>query len=201
MFSEITTSWGSSSEVNTDYYCPAGLGLVRAAQASHSHYFTIPKPHLSIDFARAEGLKERFYSLSSQLEAERKDYYLQLEKQKRGSLEITDWLEWFLACLRRAIDGAESRVQNILFKSRLWNILNQIPVNERQQFIINLMLDDDFKGFMNTSKYAKLAKCSTDTALRDLQELKKRGILIQNSGKGRSTSYRLVENIRCRSVS
>lgn len=145
--------------------------------------------------ARADKTSYRFYSMSSQLALERKEYYNQLERQQRGTPEITGWLEWFLDCLGRAIANEEHTLTKIIFKSQLWNKINQNPVNERQRQIINRMLEDDFKGNMNTSKYAKLAKCSNDTALRDIQYLKGRGILIQNSGKGRSTSYRLPNEI------
>ena len=141
--------------------------------------------------ACADATQGRFYSLSSQIEAERKDYYDQLEKQQRSTLDITAWLTWFLDCLGRAISSSETTLGNVLFKAQLWDTINQKPVNERQRLIINRMLEDDFKGHMNTSKYAKLAKCSNDTALRDIQDLKERGIFIQNPGGGRSTSYRL----------
>lgn len=143
--------------------------------------------------ARADGTQDRFYSLSSQIEAERKHYYAQLEKQQRATPDITDWLSWFLDCLGRAISNAETTLGNVLFKVQLWDTINQKRVNDRQRLIINHMLEDDFEGFMNTSKYAKLAKCSNDTALRDIQELKERGIFIQNPGRGRSTSYRLPD--------
>jgi Fic family protein len=141
--------------------------------------------------ARADGTADRFYSLSSQIEAERKQYYEKLEAQQRATPDITGWLSWFLDCLGRAISNAETTLSNVLFKAQLWNTINQKPVNDRQRFIINRMLEDEFVGFMNTSKYAKLAKCSNDTALRDIQELKERGVFIQNPGGGRSTSYRL----------
>lgn len=144
--------------------------------------------------ARADNISERFYSLSTQIASERKDYYNQLEKQQRGSLDITGWLEWFLGCLGRAISNAEDALGDVLFKAQLWRKINQNPVNERQRLIINCMLVEDFKGHMNTSKYAKLAKCSTDTALRDIQDLKIRGIFIQNLSGGRSTSYRLPDD-------
>ena len=143
--------------------------------------------------ARADSTPERFYSLSSQIEAERKQYYDQLEAQQRSTPDITDWLSWFLDCLGRAISNAETTLGNVLFKAQLWDMINQKPVNDRQRLIINRMFEDDFEGFMNTSKYAKLAKCSNDTALRDIQELKKRGIFIQNPGGGRSISYRLPD--------
>ncbi|MYG83023.1 MAG: Fic family protein [Candidatus Dadabacteria bacterium] len=145
--------------------------------------------------ARADGMGDRFYSLSSQFESERKDYYDQLEKQERGTPEITGWLKWFLDCLGRTIANAENALSAVLFKAQLWEKINQQPVNERQRLIINRMLEYDFKGYMNTSKYAKLAKCSPDTALRDIQNLKSRGIFIQNPGGGRSTSYRLPDII------
>jgi Fic family protein len=142
--------------------------------------------------ARADNMSDRFYSLSTQFAAERKDYYNQLEKQQRSTPEITHWLEWFLDCLGRAISNAEETLGKVLFKAQLWNKINQQPVNERQRLIINRMLEDDFKGHMNTSKYAKLGKCSTDTALRDIQDLKARRIFVQNQGGGRSTSYRII---------
>ncbi len=145
--------------------------------------------------ARADGIAERFYSLSTQIEAERKDYYNQLELQQRATPDITGWLDWFLDCLGRAIRNAEKMLSAVLFKAQLWDKINQEAVNDRQRLMINRMLEDNFQGHMNTSKYAKIAKCSTDTALRDIQYLKARGILIQNAGKGRSTSYRLLETI------
>lgn len=143
--------------------------------------------------ARADGNRDRFYSLSSQIESERKDYYRQLEQQQRGTPEITAWLEWFLDCLGRAISSAETSLSKVCFKARLWDKIHSKPVNERQREILNRMLEDDFEGHMNTSKYAKMTKCSTDTALRDIQDLKERGVFIQNPGGGRSTSYRLPE--------
>ena len=141
--------------------------------------------------ARADGTSDRFYSLSTQIESERKDYYYQLERQQRSSLEITDWLKWFLDCLGRSILAAECTLSNVLFKAEFWAKINQKHINKRQNLIINRMLEDNFKGYMNTSKYAKLAKCSNDTALRDIQHLKEQNIFIQNPGGGRSTSYSL----------
>ncbi|MCY3675228.1 MAG: Fic family protein [Rhodobacteraceae bacterium] len=125
--------------------------------------------------ARADETKNRFYSLSSQIEADRKNYYEQLEKQQRSTPDITGWLTWFLDCLDRAIENSETTLSNVLYKARLWDTINQKPINNCQRLIINRMLEDGFKGFINTSKYAKMAKCSNDTALRDIQELKNRG--------------------------
>ncbi len=142
--------------------------------------------------ARADGMRDRFYSMSAQIEAERTIYYQQLERQQRNSVDITGWLDWFLDCLGRAISTAETMLSAVLYKAELWNIANRHVVNDRQRLILNKMLDG-FKGHMNTSKYAKLAKCSTDTALRDIRNLLTQGLLIQNTGGGRSTSYRLPD--------
>ena len=117
--------------------------------------------------ARADGMPERYYSLSSQIEAERKEYDDQLKRTQRGGLDITGWLEWFLGCLDGAIAAAETSLSRVLYKARLWERINEHPVNARQRLVINRMLEDDFTGFMNTSKYAAMAKCSRDTALRD----------------------------------
>jgi Fic family protein len=144
--------------------------------------------------AWAEGTKERFYSMSTQIEAEKKDYYLNLERSQKGEVDITTWLEWFLSCLGRAIAGAEDGLANVLRKAKVWErINNQSPVNERQRKVINRLLDG-FDGKLSTSKYAKLAKCSTDTALRDIGILIKQGVLVQEAGGGRNTSYRLAES-------
>ena len=142
--------------------------------------------------SQSDGTSDRFYSLSSQIEAERREYYRQLEAAQHGDLDITRWLTWFLGCLDRAIGNAEKSLAGVLHKARLWQRINLRPVNDRQRDVINHMLGE-VEGFLTTSKYAKLAKCSQDTALRDIRELLKRGIIVQNPGRGRSTSYRLVE--------
>lgn len=143
--------------------------------------------------ARAEGTSERFYSMSAQIEAERKQYYLSLERSQRGGIDITAWLEWFFGCLGRAVDGAEGGLAGILRKAKIWERINQAPVNERQRKVINRLLDG-FEGKLSTSKYAKLAKCSTDTVLRDIKNLLERGVLLQDKGRGRNTSYNLSES-------
>lgn len=140
--------------------------------------------------AQADQARERFYSMSAQIELERRAYYDQLEGQQRGDTDITPWLDWFLKCLGRAIEQADEMLGSVLYKARVWEQANLKPVNDRQRLVLNRMLDD-FRGHMNTSKYAKLAKCSTDTALRDIRDLLDRGLLVQNEGGGRSTSYRL----------
>lgn len=141
--------------------------------------------------ARGDATPERFYSMSARIEAERKEYYLQLESAQRGSTDITAWIAWFLGCLERAVDAADDLLAAVLYKARFWQSLNANPVNERQRLVLNRMLGD-WQGFLTTSKYAKLATCSTDTAQRDIKDLVERVALIQNAAGGRSTSYRLA---------
>ena len=145
--------------------------------------------------ARADGTPSRVFSLSTQIEFERNDYYAQIERQQRGTPDLTVWLEWFLGCIGRAISGAAQTLSNVLFKARLWDMIGQNSVNERQRLIINRMLEENFKGNMKTSKYSKMAKCSNDTALRDIQDLTSRGVFIKNPGGGRSSSYRLTDAV------
>jgi len=143
--------------------------------------------------ARAEGTKERFYSMSTQIEAEKKQYYLNLEQSQKGGTDITSWLEWFLGCLGRAVAGAEASLASVLRKVKIWERINsRSPVNERQRKVINRLLDG-FEGKLSTSKYAKLVKCSEDTALRDIKILLDQRILVQDEGGGRNTSYQLAE--------
>ncbi|HTU27023.1 MAG TPA: Fic family protein [Pirellulales bacterium] len=180
----------------------AGIDPVLRAGIAHLWFVTIhpfedgngriARAIADITLARADGTKDRFYSMSSEIAAERKAYYRELEIAQRGDLDTTRWLGWFLDCLSRTIDGADELLASVLHKAHLWQRINRKPVNERQRLVINRLLDD-FKGFLTTSKYAKLAKCSPDTALRDIRELLGRGILVQNPSGGRSTSYRLAE--------
>jgi Fic family protein len=141
--------------------------------------------------SRAESSTERFYSMSSQIEAERKEYYLRLESCQRGTLDITSWLEWFLQCLDRALAKTDTSLSGIIQKAKIWEIANAANVNCRQRTVLNRLLDG-FQGNLTTSKYAKLAKCSADTALRDIRALMEAGILVQNTSGGRSTSYSIV---------
>jgi Fic family protein len=142
--------------------------------------------------SHADSSKDHFYSMSSGIEAQRKAYYLQLESAQRGSLDITVWLAWFLACLDRAIEDADRTLACVLRKAKLWQRINVDPVNQRQRKVINRMLED-FKGYLTTSKYAGIAKCSSDTVLRDIRELFERGIVVKNPDGGRSTNYRLAD--------
>lgn len=141
--------------------------------------------------ARADNSPQRFYSMSGRIEQERKEYYAILESTQKGGLDITSWLEWFLTCLGRAIDGAEETLAAVLRKARVWNHANQFPLNERQRLVLTRLLDN-FSGKLTSSKYAKLAKISQDTAIRDIKELVAHGILKQSEGGGRSTAYEIV---------
>lgn len=140
--------------------------------------------------ARSEKNSRRFYSLSSQIQVERKKYYTILEQTQKGKLDITPWIEWFLGCLGRAIQDALSTLDKTMEKAQYWEALAEISLNDRQRKIINRMLDG-LEGKLTSSKWAKIAKCSQDTAYRDIVDLLDRGILIKNSEGGRSTSYSL----------
>jgi len=140
--------------------------------------------------ARSEKSPQRFYSMSEQIRQERRAYYDILEKTQKGALDITPWMEWFLGCLERAIAGAQITLGAVLKKARFWEAIAGLAINERQRLVLNRLLDG-FEGKLTTSKYAKLAKCSQDTALRDILTLVEHGILARNSEGGRSTSYSL----------
>jgi Fic family protein len=186
------------------FNAPSAIDPVLKAAVAHFWFVTIhpfedgngriARAITDMALARADRTRERFYSMSSQIEAERKDYYSELEAAQRGELDITRWLEWFLGCLGRAIDGADKSLATVIHKGRMWQRISRRPVNERQQLVINRLLDG-FQGFLSTSKYATLTKCSTDTALRDINDLVARAILIRNASQGRSTSYRLTEDL------
>ena len=141
--------------------------------------------------ARAEQSTQRFYSLSAQMQRERKDYYDLLEATQKGGLEVTPWLMWFLGCLLRAIQGADETMDQILSKARFWQRWAGLPFNERQIKLLNRLLDG-FDGKLTSSKWAAIAKCSQDTALRDINDLLARGVLQKTAASGRSTSYELA---------
>ena len=141
--------------------------------------------------ARSEKTGQRFYSMSAQIRRERKSYYDTLEYTQKGDLDITHWQDWFLNCLDRAIAGAQETLSAVLDKAQFWERFAKEPLNERQINILNRMLDG-FEGKLTTSKWAKLAKCSQDTAYRDILDLVERGALQKDPGGGRSTSYSLV---------
>jgi Fic family protein len=142
--------------------------------------------------ARAEGNSERFYSMSSQILAERKQYYQVLQKVQHSKGDITEWLEWFLHCLKNAMLATQSTTQKIVRKSEFWILHERTVINERQRFILNKLLED-FEGKLQSSKWAKMTKTSSDTALRDIKDLINKGILKQSSEGGRNVNYELEE--------
>jgi Fic family protein len=142
--------------------------------------------------ARSEQSAQRFYSMSAQIRLERKAYYDTLEQTQKGSLDVTPWLTWFLGCLDRAFDGAEDTLASVLKKALFWETHASASFNDRQRAMINRLFNG-FVGKLTSSKWAKMAKCSQDTALRDIDDLVKRGVLAKEPGGGRSTSYSLVE--------
>ncbi len=141
--------------------------------------------------ARSEGSSQRFYSMSAQIRIERDVYYGGLEETQKGTLDITRRLEWFLDCMNRALDGVKSTLALVLTKARFWEAHAGAPFNDRQRLILSKLLDG-FEGKLTSSKWAKLANCSQDTALRDILDLVERGILAKDPAGGRSTSYSLI---------
>lgn len=141
--------------------------------------------------ARSEQSAQRFYSMSSQIRAERNRYYDLLEATQKGDLDITPWLQWFLECLDRAFDKADDTLSAVMDKARFWDAIKDQPLNERQQRVLNRLLDG-FEGKLTSSKWAKLTKSSQDTASRDIDDLIRKGILVRGAAGGRSTSYELA---------
>lgn len=180
---------------------PDGTDPVLRAGIAHFWFVTIhpfddgngriARAIADLALARSDARPERFYSMSSQISSERAEYYQQLEKAQRGGLDITAWLQWFLGCLGRAIDGAEATLAHVLHAASVWQHVNRLGPNERQRAVLTRMLSE-WTGHLTTSKYAKLAGCSQDTALRDIQTLVRDGVLVQNERGGRSVSYRLA---------
>lgn len=143
-----------------------------------------------MQLTRADGIVQRFYSMSAQIRKERKAYYDILEKTQKGTLDITEWIEWFLECLDRAIDYSDIVLAKVLNKAKYWELLATKKINDRQRLIINKLLDN-FEGKLTTTKYAKITKCSSDTALRDIQNLIEQEVMVKEVGGSRSTSYSL----------
>jgi len=145
-----------------------------------------------LGLARSEHSTQRFYSMSAQIRRERNDYYDILERAQKGTMDVTAWMEWFLGCLGRAIDGAETTLAAVFRKARFWQEHRDVSLNDRQRVMLNRLLDG-FEGKLTTSKWAVITKCSSDTALRDILDLVGRGVLVRNLGSGRSTSYSLAD--------
>ena len=179
-----------------------GTDLVLRACIAHLWFVTIhpfedgngriARAIADMTLARSEQSPQRFYSMSAQIRQERDAYYGGLEETQKGTLDITEALEWFLDCLDRAFDGAERTLASVFRKARFWESHAGVSFNDRQRLILNKLLDG-FEGKLTSSKWAKLAKCSQDTALRDILDLVERGILTKDPAGGRSTSYSLKE--------
>jgi len=143
--------------------------------------------------AQADKSNQRFYSMSAQIRIERKQYYEILEKTQKGDLNITNWIKWFLQCLINALNSTEEILVKVLFKGNFWQIHSKTIINERQKKLINKLLDG-FDGKLTSSKWAKIAKCSKDTAIRDINDLIKKEILQKEEVGGRSTNYKIRIN-------
>ena len=138
--------------------------------------------------ARADGTPQRFYSLSAQIQRDRKAYYEILERTQKGDMDVTDWLVWFLESLHRSLKQAHQTLDAVLIKARFWQRWAATPLSERQAKVLNRLLDG-FDGKLTSSKWAAICNCSSDTALRDINELIARGVLRKMTGGGRSTEY------------
>jgi Fic family protein len=180
---------------------PTGMdGVVKAALA-HLWFVTVhpfedgngrmARAIADMALARSENSPQRFYSMSSQIRVERAAYYDCLEHTQKGTMDVTDWMNWFLECLGRAIEGAQKTLAGVLAKARFWERVATVSLNSRQRLVLNQVLDG-LEGKLTTSKWAKLAKCSQDTAARDIQILVELGVLCRNPAGGRSTSYALT---------
>ena len=148
-----------------------------------------------MQLVRADGSSQRFYSMSAEVRRRRNEYYSILEATQKETLEISRWLEWFLTCLRSAIAASEGQLTRVLAKARFWETHGNSPMNPRQRLLMGRLLDG-FEGKLTSSKWAKIAKCSQDTAGRDIQRLVALGILVRDEGGGRSTGYRLAAEWR-----
>jgi Fic family protein len=140
--------------------------------------------------ARSESTPQRFYSMSAQIQHERNAYYDVLERTQKGTLDISEWLSWFLGCLGRAFEGTEVTLGKVLLKARFWDLHAKARLNERQRDIVNRLLEG-FEGKLTTTNWARIEECSHDTALRDIQGLIEQGLLKRDPRGGRSTSYSL----------
>jgi len=177
-----------------------GIDLVMKAAIAHLWFVTIhpfedgngriTRALTDMLLAQSDKSTQRFYSMSAQIRLERKQYYEILEKTQKGNLDITEWIKWFLSCLINALNSTELILKRILFKADFWQKNATIIINERQKRLLNKVLDG-FDGKLTSSKWAKIAKCSKDTAIRDINDLIEKGILQKEEAGGRSTNYEL----------
>src|ERR1035437_6395827 len=183
-----------NGQADTDWVAKAGL--------AHFWFVTIhpfddgngriARAIADLALARSERSSQRFYSMSVQIRQERAAYYEVLEQTQKGPMDITPWMDLFVGCGGRASEGEKATLGVILFKARFWEAIADFRLNGRQRLVLNRLLHD-FEGKLTTSKWAKLAKCSQDTALRDILSLVERGVLVRNPAGGRSASYALAK--------
>lgn len=188
---QLFLNWFNQDGASADPVLKAGLAHLWfvTIQPFDDGNARISRTIADLVLARSERSPQRFYSLSAQIRKERTAYYDILEQTQKGTLDVTPWLEWFLACLGRAIEGAQGVLAAVLSKARFWQAFS---LNERQRLVLNRALDGS-EGKLTTSEWAVFAKCSSDTALRDIRELVEWGILVRNPGGGRSVSYSLAK--------
>ncbi len=201
---ELLIRWPSESSFAIKPYTWARKrrGSVLKAGLAHLWFVTvhpfddgngrIARAIADMALARSEGSAQRFYSMSAQIREERDHYYRVLEQTQHGTSDITAWMEWFLNCLTRAIEGAQTELSSAIAKARYWDRLRQMPLNNRQRLVI-IQLLEGFEGKMTTANWAALTKTSQDTALRDIQELLEFGVMVRDGAGGRSTSYSLAK--------
>lgn len=180
---------------------PAAIDPMIKAAVAHLWFVTIhpfedgngriSRAIADMQLARTDGSPQRFYSMSAQIRQERNKYYSVLEKTQSGDLDITEWLQWFLECLGRAIDASDVVLSSVMRKAKLWMMPVSQTFNDRQRLMLNKLLDG-FEGKLTSSKWAKIAKCSQDTATRDIQDLVAKSILAKDEAGGRSTNYLLT---------
>ena len=180
---------------------PGGIDPLLVAGLAHLWFVTIhpfddgngriARAIADLALARSEQSRQRFYSMSAQIRRERNDYYRALQRTQKGALDVTAWQTWFLECLLRALDGARETLGSVIEKARFWERFAKEPLNKRQIKVLNRLLEG-FEGKLTSSKWAKIAKCSQDTAYRDILDLIDRGALQKAPGGGRSTSYSLI---------
>jgi len=178
----------------------SNLDLVVKASIAHLWFVTIhpfedgngriTRALTDMILARSDGSSQRFYSMSAQIRIERKHYYEILEKTQKGNLDITEWIKWFLNCLKNSLISTDTVLNRVLFKANFWNTNAKTTFNERQKKVLNRILDG-FDGKVTSSKWAKIAKCSKDSAIRDINDLIEKGVLIKEDAGGRSTNYEL----------
>lgn len=184
------------------FSAPGDLDPLQIAGLAHLWFVTIhpfedgngriARAIADMALARSEQTGQRFYSMSAQIRRERRDYYTMLERTQKGTLDVTGWQDWFLGCLGRAIEGADGMLGAVMGKARFWQRFAAESFNERQIKVLNRLLDG-FEGKLTSSKWARIARCSQDTAYRDILDLIERGALQKNPGGGRSTSYALTD--------